>query len=413
MKKWMASLLTLLLFVTAIPFAHAAQTTFSDVPRSHWAYEAISQMADQGIISGYNDGTFRPDNRISRAEFAKIMIAAAGIDLGFARNVTQTFEDVDRDHWAFLYVERAKNYLTGYKSGKRYYYKPNEYAVREDIAVALVRLMGYDQSKTAKTSLLDRFRDKNDISKELRPYIAIAVDTDLIKGFNDQTFRPQDAITRAEAATLLYRAKGKLDETKIVFPAEPEKPKAEQPKTISITDNFSDEKLAKWDTNHETGYWVVGNQKATAYSDEEKLYHYLLPINWNEAKTNSYELQVNVTPNGSKGLGGLFFNGNGKQETVVYLDKDAIYVKRVTDAAKKEMASIAKIPVKQQKTAKLKVKVSGRDYSVYLNDSFIYSQEGQDLSGTKLGLYLNQDTNHNFPDKVTTFDSFVFKATLK
>lgn len=412
MKKWMAMLLTMILFVTAIPFAHAATTTFWDVPRSHWAYEAITRMAEEGIISGYNDGSFRPDNRISRAEFAKIMIAASGIDLGSARNVTQTFEDVGRDNWAFLYVERAKNYLTGYKSGKRYYYKPNENAVREDIAVALVRLMGYDQSKSSSTSAIDRFRDKSDISKELRPYIAIAVDTDLIKGFNDQTFRPQAAITRAEAATLLYRAKEKLDETKIVFPTEPTQPKPEEPKTISISDSFTDEKLQKWDTDHQTGSWVVSGQKVTAFSENEKLYHYLLPLNWSEAKTSSYELQVDLTQNG-RGLGGLFFNGTDKQATVVFLDKDALYVKRMTDTSKKDMTSIAKVPLKQQKSAKLKIKVNGNDYSLYVNDSFVYSQEGQNLSGTKLGLYLNRDANADFPDKLTTFDNFSFKATLK
>lgn len=413
MKKWMATLLTMILFVTAIPFAHAAKTTFWDVPHSHWAYEAITQMAEQGIISGYNDGSFRPDNRISRAEFAKIMIAAAEIELGSSKNVSQTFEDVGRNHWSFLYVERAKNYLTGYKSGKRYYYKPNEYAVREDIAVALVRLMQYDQSKSSNTNAIDRFKDKYDISKELRPYIAIAVDTDLIKGFNDSTFRPQAAITRAEAATLLYRAKGKLDETKIVFPADPEKPKPEEPKTISISDNFSDEKLEKWDVNHSLATWVVSGQKVTAFSDNEKLYHYLLPLNWDEAKTSSHELQVDVAQDGNRALGGLYFNGTDKQATVVYLDKDALFVKRLSDVTKNDMTSIAKVPLKQPKTAKLKVKVSGNDYSVYVNDSLVYSQEGQNLSGTRLGLYLNREANVKFPENLTTFDNFIFKATLK
>ncbi|MET3288597.1 UNVERIFIED_CONTAM: hypothetical protein ABID98_001167 [Brevibacillus sp. OAP136] len=284
--------------------------------------------------------------------------------------------------------------------------------MREDIAVALVRLMGYDQSKTSNTSAIDRFRDKSDISKELRPYIAIAVDTDLIKGFNDQTFRPQAAITRAEAATLLYRAKEKLDETKIVFPTEPTQPKPEEPKTISISDSFTDEKLQKWDTDHQSGSWVVGGQKVMAFSENEKLYHYLLPLNWSEAKTSSYELQVDLTQNG-RGLGGLFFNGTDKQATVVFLDKDALYVKRMTDTNKKDMTSIAKVPLKQQKSAKLKIKVSGNDYSLYVNDSFVYSQEGQNLSGTKLGLYLNRDANADFPEKLTSFDNFSFKATLK
>ncbi|MGE5704514.1 MAG: S-layer homology domain-containing protein [Clostridia bacterium] len=412
MKRWFAVLLAMMLLITAVPFAHAA--SFSDVPRSHWAYEAISEMADQGIIKGYNDGTFRPDNQITRAEFAKIMIAAAGIDLGSTRNVKQTFDDVSRDHWAFLYVERAKNYLTGYKSGTRYTYKPNEAAVREDIAVALVRLMQYDQTKRANDDLLDRFRDKNQISKQLRPYIAIAVDTDLIKGFNDRTFRPQAPITRAEAAMLIYRAKEKLDETKVVFPVEPETPKPEEPKIVTISDNFSDSKLKNWNQEDAYANWLVSSQRVTAYSENNDLDHYLLPLSWEDVKkAKEYEMQVDVTAEGNRGFGGLFFNGSGKQATVVYVDKDTLYVKRVTDPNSKDTSSIAKVNVKSQKTNKIKVKVKDGDYSVYLNGSMVYSQEGQDLSGTKLGLYLNAQANDDFPKELTTFDNFYLKATMK
>lgn len=414
MKKWFAFLMSMALLLSiAVPFAQA-KTTFSDVPRSHWAYEAITEMAEKGIIKGYSDGKFRPDNKISRAEFAKIMIAAAGIEINNDRNVKQTFADVDRDHWAFLYVELAKNYLTGYKSGSRYTYKPNEAAVREDIAVALVRLMGYDRTKKANEDTLDRFRDEDDISRALRPYIAIAVDTDLIKGFSDRTFRPQAAITRAEAAMLLYRAIDKLDgDTKVIFPVE-DQPKPEEPKIISITHTFSDSTLKGWDENRADGSWLLANKQVTAYSDDKDLYHYFLPLVWDETKeTKRYELQVDVNVDGTDGYGGLYFNGDGTEATAVMVGKDAIYVNRVTDAEKKETTTIAKISYKLQKTNKLKVVVEGDTYSIYANGKFVYSQESQQLDDTKLGLYLNREANRNFPDDVTMLDNFSFKATLK
>jgi hypothetical protein len=200
MKRVFTFFLTLLLVITVVPFAQAAPS-FSDVPRSHWAYQEITVMAAKGIINGYEDGKFRPNNQITRAEFAKIMIAAAGINVN-KRSITQTFRDVPKDHWAFYYVEYAKPYLTGYKSGSVYTYKPDQNAVREDIAVALVRLLGYDRNHKPDLSVVDRFNDDDRISPALRPYIAIAIQTDLIKGYNN-SFRPQDAITRAEAASLL------------------------------------------------------------------------------------------------------------------------------------------------------------------------------------------------------------------
>jgi len=204
MKRALTLFLSVLMFLTVIPFAGAASPSFSDVPRNHWAYKEITEMAEKGIIKGYDNRTFRPNNEVTRAEFAKIMIAAADVDMD-KRSVSQTFKDVPKSHWAFYYVEYAKPYLTGYKSGSTYTYKPDNSAVREDIAVALVRLLGYDKKYKADMNQLKKFRDSDDISPALRSYIAIAIQTDLMKG-NNNYFRPQDPITRAEAASLLYRA---------------------------------------------------------------------------------------------------------------------------------------------------------------------------------------------------------------
>ncbi|MGC5324001.1 S-layer homology domain-containing protein [Brevibacillus sp. SYSU BS000544] len=414
MRKIFTLLLSTLLIFSMLPQAFAA-TSFTDVPRSHWAYEAIMDMADRGIISGYNDRTFRPDNKITRAEFAKIMIAAADIDIDRSHSVSQTFKDVSKRHWAFYYVELAKSYLTGYKSGSSYLYKPDEYAVREDIAVALVRLMGYDRTQNADLDLLDNFRDEDDISKALRPYIALAIKNELIKGFNDRTFRPLAPITRAEAASLLYRAN--LDETKVVFPPTTE-PKPEPPKPpqgTTITDSFTDSKLSSnWKTGSSLGTWGVYNKTATAFTFEKDLDHLFLPLNWEKSdESQNYEMQVDVLAKGTDGLGGLYISGKDDDPKVIYVEKGKLTVGTVKDANSSEVKVLTQVSYKLQSTNKLKVVVKDSSFSIYLNGNFVFEQKDQLKQPTTVGLYLQRKSGEGLPEKGTFFDNFSFKALTR
>ncbi|GIO06062.1 hypothetical protein J31TS6_20900 [Brevibacillus reuszeri] len=406
MKRALTLFLSVLMFLTVIPFAGAASPSFSDVPRNHWAYKEITEMAEKGIIKGYDNRTFRPNNEVTRAEFAKIMIAAADVDMD-KRSVSQTFKDVPKSHWAFYYVEYAKPYLTGYKSGSTYTYKPDNSAVREDIAVALVRLLGYDKKYKADMDQLKKFRDSDDISPALRSYIAIAIQTDLMKG-NNNYFRPQDPITRAEAASLLYRALVNRDgdETKVVFP-NPEQPK---PQPISISDSFSDSNLKNWDTKNADGNWGVINKQVTAVSTDDDLDHFLLPLIWEEsANPENYELSVDVNVVGTNGLGGLFFNGKDGKANVVYLTKDRVYLGKVKDVEKDDIDVIASGSYKLKSSNRLKVVVKGSTVSIYINDQYLFGQQQVKQEGTKLGLYLQYGATEDAPRKMTYLDNFSFK----
>lgn len=176
---------------------------FSDVPITHWAAKYINEMAQRDVISGYPDGRFIPENQVTRAEFAKIMVCAAGLRVE-NKNVT-SFTDVYTSDWYCPYVECAKDYLTGYSTSTGTIYKPTTPALREDIAVALVKLKGYDIS-LADESILNMFTDSYSISSSARKYVAVAVERGIVSGYEDNTFRGQATITRAEAATLLWRA---------------------------------------------------------------------------------------------------------------------------------------------------------------------------------------------------------------
>ena len=178
--------------------------TFTDVPKSYWAFEYIMEMVNRGVISGYPNGYFYPDNTITRAEFAKIMCLASGMEINPINNTS--YKDVSTNDWYAPYIEAGKYYLSGYVSDGEKYYLPENNALREDIAVALVKLKGYNTSIYDESILKSMFTDYQSISQGARKYISIAIENGFISGYDDNTFRGQNTVTRAEAATLLWRA---------------------------------------------------------------------------------------------------------------------------------------------------------------------------------------------------------------
>ncbi|WP_084783495.1 S-layer homology domain-containing protein [Paenibacillus sp. FJAT-26967] len=177
---------------------------FIDV-NNHWANDAIYDMAKKGIISGYEDSSFQPEKSITREEFAKLIALTFSLDL--PKPGTPTFSDVFPDKWSYEYIEGTKEFLTGYYPPKgKAFFSPETKATREDVAVALVKTLGYSSNDVEDSNTLSRnFYDTDEISYALRDYVAIATEKQLISGYDDATFRPQQPITRAEVATLLFR----------------------------------------------------------------------------------------------------------------------------------------------------------------------------------------------------------------
>lgn len=187
---------------------------FKDVKENHWAYKYINWMLDNKIIDGVGNNMFDPKGTVTRAQFAKMMVNTLNLQL--ISPETPTFSDVKKNSWEYQYVESAKNYLTRYKQSNTF--KPSENAVREDMAVALVKALNYD-AEDADLSLLNKFADANSISPALRSYVALAVEYELITGYTDKgklVFGPLANLNRAEAAALLYRA-FKVNEDKVPY----------------------------------------------------------------------------------------------------------------------------------------------------------------------------------------------------
>ena len=219
MKKLVSLLLTLIMLFSIGTAVFAAgdnvsqiigdgnTVVFIDVPGDYWAKEQIDYFAQQGIVDGYGDGSFQPEAGVTREEFCKLLVATFKQPIELPD--TPTFADVAEDRWSYPYVEVCRDFLTGYANpfGGLPTFHPEEYATREDIAVALVRMMGLtDKDAYDKGYAGWKFKDGGNISPNLLPYVSIACERGLINGYPDGTFGPTQGITRAETVVLLNRA---------------------------------------------------------------------------------------------------------------------------------------------------------------------------------------------------------------
>ena len=109
--------------------------TFSDVPKGYWAANYIGYMQQFGIITGYSDGSFRPDAPVTRAEFAAIASRFEKLTEG-----SKSFTDVPNTHWAARYINFAatRGWVTGYSDGT---FKPENPITRAEVAAVTCRLL--------------------------------------------------------------------------------------------------------------------------------------------------------------------------------------------------------------------------------------------------------------------------------
>lgn len=208
-KNFAAFILILSIFCFGGVSVQAA--AFYDVPDDFWAAPYISNLESRGIISGYGDGYFLPHNNVQRCEYAKMLVNASGLPLSNLR--TSPYADLDVNEWYFPYVCSITAQMPGYQSttpgDERIYFKPEDNATREDVTVALMRVLNYDLSEYYPVSddlLSDVFYDYASIPKQDRPYIAEAVKRGYITGTQEGTFLGSNPITRCEVSAVLWRA---------------------------------------------------------------------------------------------------------------------------------------------------------------------------------------------------------------
>lgn len=182
--------------------------SFKDIAK-HWAESDIKTLVKQGIISGYPDKTFRPNQKITRAEFAKIVLAAKNITPD--ENYDIVFADAHKiPAWAMKYIAAAykAGLIKGYKVNGKIFFNPEQYLTRTEIAVMLVRAIGMEQDTVSQQKALLPFKDLKKIPAWARGYVAIAYNSKIIKGKNFN-FAPDEKATRAECTSMVLRMMSK------------------------------------------------------------------------------------------------------------------------------------------------------------------------------------------------------------
>ena len=193
MKKFIKTILCLCAFFTLpVLCAHAE---FSDVPENHWAYESIQKASEQNIMSGYGDGIFGLGENVKRGEFCAMLNRLMGFEVS-APSVP-SFSDVSGDAWYYADVETALAHdVTDLEGGL---FRPEDYITREEMAVMLVRALGYKTLAQSVDSC-----PFSDVSSNAG-YIDAAYSFGIINGRDDTTFDPQGLALREEGAAMMVR----------------------------------------------------------------------------------------------------------------------------------------------------------------------------------------------------------------
>ncbi|MFD0713433.1 S-layer homology domain-containing protein [Paenibacillus sp. GCM10027626] len=170
---------------------------FSDLDGC-WAAEAIYRAARRGIVFGYPDGAFHPEQAVTRQQF--IVMLARGIQLEGTKGALPFRDSELIARWAREAVgaAAASGLVKGYADGS---FRPGSPITRQEMIVLLSRAFGLEQAGAANTP----FADDDAIRGWARPAIAAAVNSGLVNGRGGNMLAPQATATRAEAAVLLLR----------------------------------------------------------------------------------------------------------------------------------------------------------------------------------------------------------------
>jgi uncharacterized lipoprotein YddW (UPF0748 family) len=182
----------------------SASTPFSDI-QNHWAGSFIEALAQRNIVSGFPNGTFRPNNSMTRAEFAAVISKAFPKP---AKRQYEGFVDVPATNWAAPMIKKA--YETGFISGfpdKRF--RPGDRVSRLQVLLSLIS--GLEIASKVKPDLMNTlaqiYQDAGDIPNNAKDEVAIATRAGLVANYpNLKILNPNGAATRGDVAAFIYQA---------------------------------------------------------------------------------------------------------------------------------------------------------------------------------------------------------------
>ena len=169
---------------------------FDDVPKTHWAYNEIIGLAEKNIVSGNDGKRFNPEDKILREEFVKMLVVATN---NYNQDAECEFSDISKTHWAYKYLASAKKagIINGKDDGT---FGLSELITRQDMAVMVFGVL--EQEQIGKEV---PFADFDAVSEYAVDSVVVLTGKGIISGFEDNTFRPLEGLTRAEAAKVIAK----------------------------------------------------------------------------------------------------------------------------------------------------------------------------------------------------------------
>ena len=185
-------------------FERIQKYRFTDVPPQFWAYNSITKMTKEGFMSGYKNGTFKPNDPLSREEAASLFSKMIGEPPSIM--LASSFTDITSDRWSSLAIESVAraNIISGYGDKT---YRPEQYMSRQEFAVVADKYLHYQGYRTEDPTALDNIHFSD--QKFIAPWAQSSVRELALFGFINYSttglFNPEKYVTRSEAAEITYR----------------------------------------------------------------------------------------------------------------------------------------------------------------------------------------------------------------
>ena len=191
----------LIIFLTLVTvFLFIPSLSAQEKATAHWAQEDLLELAAQGVLSPGSD----PEQFVTRAQFTAMLIRALALEDEAVelKSFSSPFLDVADNHplKGFILAAKERGLISGYSSD---IFKPEEELSREQMVVLFLRTMGLGELQVDKKIL--KFKDKEKISDYARASVSEGVRLGLVQGYADNTFRPQEKVTLAQAAAFINR----------------------------------------------------------------------------------------------------------------------------------------------------------------------------------------------------------------
>jgi hypothetical protein len=172
---------------------------FTDI-NGHWAADFINALAKQGLISGFKDGSFKPDEKMTRAQYAALLVKA--FNPTTKRDATK-FNDVANDYWAKDVIQQAYRgeFVSGFPNNT---FRPNENVQKVQVLVSVVNGLGLSASDP---NALNTYDDRNAIPDYAKDEVTTATKKQIVVNYPQiKQLSPTKDATRAEVAAIIYQA---------------------------------------------------------------------------------------------------------------------------------------------------------------------------------------------------------------